>query len=57
LCHPFPAVTAAACEFEKMSLDFKASLTGQPLLEIAEVAIFEINHSAAVRANQVMVVF
>jgi len=56
LLHPFAAVAAAARELEEMPFDFKAGLTGQPLLEIAEVAIFEVDYSAAVRANQVVMV-
>jgi len=53
----FPAVVTATGELEKMSFDFKVGITGQPLLQDAEVAIGEVSHCAAIRANQVMVVF
>jgi hypothetical protein len=55
--HPLPAVVTATREFKKVSLDFKVGVTGQPLLQIAEVAIGEVSYCAAIRANQVVVVF
>ena len=55
--HPFQAVVTATRELKKMSFDFEVGLTGQPLLQVAEVAIGEVSHCAAVGANQVMVVF
>ena len=54
---PFPAVVTATRELEKVSFDFKVGLTGQPLLQVAEVAIGEVSHFTAIRANQVMVMF
>jgi hypothetical protein len=54
---PFTAIVTATGELEKMSFDFEAGVTGQPLLQIAQVAIGEVSHCAAIRANQVMMVF
>jgi hypothetical protein len=40
-----------------MSIYLEAGLLGQLLLQLAEVALGEVGHCAAVRANQVVVVF
>ena len=50
------AVLALAQELKEMTIYTKTSLVGQALLQFTQVTGGEVNHGAAVRANQVMVV-
>jgi hypothetical protein len=52
-----PAPLAVTQELKKVALDLKTGLLGQPFLQPTEVTIGEVDHRAALRANQVMMVF
>jgi hypothetical protein len=54
--HPLGAVTAASCELKEVAIYLKVGLPGYSLFQLAEVAIGEVHHCAAVRTNQVVVV-
>ena len=54
--HPIGAVTAASCELKEVAVYLEIGLPGYSLFQLAEVAICEVCHGAAVRANEVMVV-
>jgi len=54
--HLFRAVRAASRELEEVAVYLKISLPRNSLLQLAEVAIGEVNHGATVGANQVVVV-
>jgi hypothetical protein len=50
------AIAAAARELKQVAVYLEAGLPGYSLFQIAKVAIGEVHHCAAVRANQVVVV-
>jgi len=54
--HLFRAVGAASRELEEVAIYLEVSFPRYPLLQLTEVAISEVHHSAAIRANQMVVV-
>ena len=52
----FLACLAEAGELKKVSFHLKASLLGQPLLQLTKGTIGEVNNLAATRTDQVMMV-
>src|SRR4030042_4831472 len=56
ISYPLAAVTAATRELKEVPLNIEAGLPGQPLLQLAQVAVGEVFHRSAIGANQVVVV-